>query len=560
MRKTNLIQSDSLKYFLIPILVLFSLFLIRGFSVQADDVTTSVIIGNNAPLFTSDPIEDPAETSSSPADIGDSVTFKATGTDGNGEDYYLLVCSTDSATAVNNNIPYCNGGKTYCTSTITVSGSQATCTYTTVTSDPFSNTWYAFVCDTNSTEALCSEGNQGTGDSGSPFYVNHPPTFTDITNTSPANPGGTITWNATASDPDSNTVKLLVCKTDSITNGACTNEAWCTSILSPSNPSCTYNVPSVAPDGSSNAYAFIVDQYNKPYSQVGLNSYFTINNVPPTVSAVALNNNSAIVLSESTTTSVSVTATITDNNSCSGTEIDSVKAYAYRSGIGNTNCSALPGNNNNCYPEISCSLVTGSCTGTTDSSANYTCSFDMQYYADPTDINTQFDAQNWLATVKTTDDDSSNGSAEASSGVELNSLVAFNTGASISYGLLGVGEANDPLDKTLVTTATGNVGLDQEHSGASKMCTDFENYPNCLGATPIPVEYQRYALSAVAYSLGTELTTTPAEVELNVPKVTSSTPTTGTVWWGISIPAGIIAGTYNGANTITAVKGEIANW
>ena len=376
MRKTNLIQSDSLKYFLIPILVLFSLFLIRGFSVQADDVTTSVIIGNNAPLFTSDPIEDPAETSSSPADIGDSVTFKATGTDGNGEDYYLLVCSTDSATAVNNNIPYCNGGKTYCTSTITVSGSQATCTYTTVTSDPFSNTWYAFVCDTNSTEALCSEGNQGTGDSGSPFYVNHPPTFTDITNTSPANPGGTITWNATASDPDSNTVKLLVCKTDSITNGACTNEAWCTSILSPSNPSCTYNVPSVAPDGSSNAYAFIVDQYNKPYSQVGLNSYFTINNVPPTVSAVALNNNSAIVLSESTTTSVSVTATITDGNSC--TDISTVTAFLYRSGIGYGGCDTTQeGNSNYCYPQITCYVVGGTCSGDTDSSASYNCSFSM---------------------------------------------------------------------------------------------------------------------------------------------------------------------------------------
>lgn len=181
----------------------------------------------------------------------------------------------------------------------------------------------------------------------------------------------------------------------------------------------------------------------------------------------------------------------------------------------------------------------------------------MQYHADPTDINTQFDAQNWLATVKATDDDSSGHSAESSSGVELNSLVAFSIEASISYGSLGVGQANDPLDRTLVTTATGNVGLDQEHSGASEMCTD---YPTCLGATPIPVGYQRYGLSAVAYSSGTVLTVTPVEVELNVPKVTTSTPTTGTTWWGISIPAGIVAGTYNGANTITAVKGEIANW
>lgn len=91
------------------------------------------------------------------------------------------------------------------------------------------------------------------------------------------------------------------------------------------------------------------------------------------------------------------------------------------------------------------------------------------------------------------------------------------------------------------------------------MCTDFENYPTCLGET-IPVGQQRYYLSSVAYASGTPLSITPTEVELNIAKVTSPTPTTGTVWWGISIPAGTLSGTYNGANTITAIKGEIANW
>ena len=109
MRKKNLIKVDSLKFFLVITIVSFSFFLLRGFRAQADSITTSVTIGNNSPYFSSGPIEDPAVTSTSPANIGDLVTFKATGTDGNGEDYYLLVCSTDSATAVNNNIPYCSG-------------------------------------------------------------------------------------------------------------------------------------------------------------------------------------------------------------------------------------------------------------------------------------------------------------------------------------------------------------------------------------------------------------------------------------------------------------------
>ena len=86
MRKKNLIKVDSLKFFLVLTIVSFSFFLLRGFRVQADSITTSVTIGNNSPYFSSGPIEDPAVTSTSPANIGDLVTFKATGTDGNGED------------------------------------------------------------------------------------------------------------------------------------------------------------------------------------------------------------------------------------------------------------------------------------------------------------------------------------------------------------------------------------------------------------------------------------------------------------------------------------------
>lgn len=561
----NLLQRKSLvfvKISFVLILISISFFLIKGFKVNADSVTTSVTIGNNAPTFTTGPIEDPAITSTAPANIGNLVNFKATGTDGNGEDYYLIVCSTNSVTAVNGNVPVCNGGTTYCTSSITASGSQASCSYTTLLANPFENPWYAFVCDYHTTASACSDGNQGTGDSGSPFFVNHLPSFSGITNTSPANPGGSISWTATSSDPDGNTVKLLVCKTNSITNGACTDGEWCSSSLSSSNPTCTYNVPSVYPDGSSDAFAFIVDQYNLPSTDAtqGSNSYFTINNVDPVVSAVVLNSGSAIGLTEATTTASSVTATVTDSNSCFGTEITSVSAYVYRSSIQYTGCDDVgEANNNNCYPVISCSIVGGSCTDITDSTANYTCSLNFEYYADPTDINTQFDADNWLATVRAEDDDSGSDYTHSASGVELNSLVAFSTGASISYGSLGVGEANDPLDRTLVTTATGNVGLDQEHSGSSVMCTDFENYPTCLGET-IPVGQQRYYLSSVAYASGTPLSITPTEVELNIAKVTSPTPTTGTVWWGISIPAGTLSGTYNGANTITAIKGEIANW
>ena len=90
------------------------------------------------------------------------------------------------------------------------------------------------------------------------------------------------------------------------------------------------------------------------------------------------------------------------------------------------------------------------------------------------------------------------------------------------------------------------------------MCTD---YPTCAVGTPIGVSYQKYALAgSTAYNSATVLSTSATEVELNVPKATSASPTTKNTWWGILIPSGTLAGAYSGANTITAVKGETVNW
>ena len=173
-------------------------------------------------------------------------------------------------------------------------------------------------------------------------------------------------------------------------------------------------------------------------------------------------------------------------------------------------------------------------------------------------MNRLYPTENWLNTVKAIDNNSATGNTTVGAGVEVNSLTAFDITSSLSFGNLGAGQSNDPLDKTLTTTATGNVGLDQEHSGSANMCVD---YPTCAGGTPIGVANQRYALAlSTAYSSATPLSTSPTEVELNVPKPISATPVTKNSWWGILIPIGTQPGTYSGVNTITAVKGETANW
>lgn len=554
--------STTIKVSLAITVTAFSFVLIKSFKTSAQtpvskQVTTRVTIGNDAPSFTSGPAEATASTADNPTAAGGTVTFNATATDSNGQSYYLIVCSVAGIDASTRNctgtgaVQYCN------TTTATASGTATSCSYTATTTS-FVNPWFAYVCDADPTAPACSGAAQGTGDSGSPFYVNHAPTFTAITNTSPANPGGSITWNATASDSDGNTVKLLVCKTANMANGVCTDGAWCESSATASNPSCTYNVPTVAADGSNNAYVFVVDQYNIAATGTaqGSTSNFTINNVAPVVSNVTLNNGSAITLTAKATTSVPLTANVVDLNGCSATEIPTVQGYIYRT---DATCDSSANNDYNyCYAQILCTQDAGSCNASAGT-ATYTCTANIQYYADPTLANTVHAGKSWTGKVTATDNNSASHSA-TSTGVQMNTLLSFDITNEINYGSLRVGQIDNEtnLPQELVTTPTGNVGLNQSHEG-TQMCTD---YPTCAGAT-ISVGSQRYGTtSTTRYDDGMALTGSPVLVSLQIPKVTDHTQpiTTGTTWWGIQIPTGTTAGTYTGQNTIVSSMSPSANW
>jgi hypothetical protein len=530
--------------------------------VFADSVATSVTVGNSSPSFTAGPAENPVSDGTTPTNAGNDVTFEATATDANSEDYYLAVCITNAVTAVNGGSPTCDGGS-WCISSATTSGNQATCDYTTLTGDSESNDWYAFVCDGNSTAANCSASSQGSGASGSPFKVNHAPTFNAISNNGPQNPGVNITWSTDTStlDGDSDTVndtvKLVVCKVAGVTNGDCTGGAsdrWCQSALVANNPSCTYTLPIPTADTTYDAYAYLFDNHNMGATGAnqGFNSSYAVNNAAPSVSGVSINGGMDVTLTEGTTTNVTLTATITDNNSC--TDIASVEGSLYRSAITYANCDdATDNDDNNCYAEVSCSVVGAgnTCTGVTDASADYQCTVAVQYFADPTVTNTQYPLQNWLATLLAEDNNTQSSFTEVVSGVEMNTTIALDVTGSINYGTLDAGDSNDPLDKTTTVTATGNVGIDQELSGT-----------NMTGPGTITVGYQRYALaSSTAYSSATSLSATPTEVELNCSKtILSGTPATKDTWWGIEIPTGSPPGVYSGTNTVTAVLGEVGNW
>lgn len=590
MIKLKLSKKYSKSIFYLTISLLFIFFfafvsknVFNSFSATYTNITSQVTVGNSAPTITTAPTEETATLTGGTSDScagaatsGDTVTFKITGTDPNGatHNYYLIVCSTNSVTpGAAGAAPSCGATK-FCGSTATASGSQASCTYNSSGTSAWSTAWYAFVCDNYTGGSLCSASSQGSGNSGSPLFVNHAPAFSVANISAAANPGGTFTWTTTSSDPDAapmNNIKLLVCKTTGLSAGACdggAGDTWCsTAGTETSNSTCGYVATGPYADGSYNAYPYIVDECNLASTGTaqGVNKAFTVNNVAPVVSSVTLNGGAEIGLTDGTTKAVPMTASVFDDNGCrnqgnTADEISNVKGYAYRSAITYATCdTAGEANANNCYPEVSCSA--GTCT---NGVTTYTCSASLQYYADATKDHALgavlFTADTWKNTLKATDDDASVHSLEVTTGVELAPLVGGDTTpTTLDFGTVNVGSSNDPLDKILTTTPTGNVGIDVLiKANTATMCT---NYSTCTGGTPIPITHQRYALtSSTSYASGTALTTSDVEVELNVQKQTSGTVPSKQWWWGIAIPTGTLPGVYNGLNVVTYKFGESANW
>jgi len=548
--------------------------------VSADTATTSVIVGNAAPVLSA-VVEDPASaggkgegsTAGNPTNEGDNITWKGTASDANADDWYLAICKSDAIATTGASAPTCPGG-TWVVSTVASSSVEANAATSTTGVSATSSDWWAFACDHTASQK-CSTGTEGTGsaDEQSPFNVNHRPTFTQISNDGPKDPGVNVTWNSTTSDADKfdvdDWIGLYICKSEVFATGttpACTGGEWC-SATSSSDTTCNYAVPTPTPDTTYNAYAYIVDNHgfdSSDATQSEATSY-DVNNVAPTVAAASISvvdggGDLDLTVPEGETSGFKVNATIVDDNSCANNEIatssvaSTTYAWVYRSGIGAGGCTS--NNHNNCYAYLDeCTL--GTCEGTSDSDVTTTCSFSMWYVADPTDSTSEFPSENWLASIKAVDDNNASSSTEASSGTELISYMAYAlvTNLSLDYGTVApTGESDED---TITIKATGNVELDEELSGVDM---PKDGAPE----TTIAIAQQEYSTStgfAWGGASSTAASVTPTEFELNCSKTTSTTtPATADTYWKIKIPDAQESGTYNGTNTVTGVMSETSTW
>lgn len=570
---------------------------------NAANVSTSLTVLNTPPTWTVNPAEAGAGyATSTPLNAGSTLSFTATGSSSSGNNYWLIICSiAGGATPHVSAPPTCNSGIQWAISATTTSGSVATASTSTIATAPFnneSNNWYAYICDGDLNDPLCATSyQQGSGNTGSPFVIDHPPVFSAISNNSPQNPGASITWNATATTTDvirgGDTLQLFVCKSAAFvaSSSTCTGGEWANSSLVTINPSTSTVLTIPFQDNTYNAYVYVMNQFGLVATSTfeGSASNFVVNHVAPTISQSGITvgpTSTAIILTSPHAINgpFKVSFVVTDNNGCqnhlAGNEISAASTSIYLSSVGSNSCQlSTDYNSNSCYPstspyaQVSCAYdsTVNACTGTSDSDEGWTCTFYMWYNADPTDTGSKYVGQSWQAYVQAESymGDYSAGATSTSGSNNVNTLLAYNVAtSSIGYGGLTPGGNTGTLSQTTDLQEWGNSGIDEDLYGDT-MCTTWSAPDSCDAGGPdatrrIPVSNQQFASSSLSYGSGTALTssTSPALFGIHVQKTTATSSVNDkNTYWGIQVPGTItVSGSYRGQDTITAVESSTTNW
>ncbi len=262
---------------------------------------------------------------------------------------------------------------------------------------------------------------------------------------------------------------------------------------------------------------------------------------PPTVTNVTLNGAASIVLTPNATTSVSVSATLTDTNGCTFFPGATTTVMMYRSGVGSSTCAGSA-NNANCYVATAFT-ASSSCSSNV---VNTTTTFGVYYFANATDASSSlFSSQNWLATVIYTNNAGSKGTGDAT-GQELLTLNAINvTTSSISYGTLFPNTNTGSTNQSTTVTNAGNSSTTLKISGTALV----------NGSNIIPTSSQAYSTSSFTYpGTSTALSgTATAVTSFLLVTPTTTTFVSSPIFWGLTVPSGNPTGTYSGTLTFAAV-------
>ncbi len=272
-------------------------------------------------------------------------------------------------------------------------------------------------------------------------------------------------------------------------------------------------------------------------------SSVTVGNSAPTVTGITINGGNTITLTPNTTTSVSVFATVTDNNGCADITNGTVTIMIYRNGLTSSTCFSTA-DNQNCY-RATVFNTTSSCSTT---NTNTTTTFGVFYFANATDASSSlgFSGQGWRATMRFTDQNGATSTADSPT-TTLSTLNAINvTTASINYGTLGANTNTGATNTTTTITNAGNSSTSLQLSASQTLTS---------GSNVIATSSQVYSTSSFTYP-GTSTALTGSAVQVNAFALVTPTTTTNVasnIFWGLNVPNGTPTGTYTGTNVFSAL-------
>jgi hypothetical protein len=281
----------------------------------------------------------------------------------------------------------------------------------------------------------------------------------------------------------------------------------------------------------------------------------TVTNAAPTVDTLVLKDQGVTVtagnnltVESGTTESVTITGTVSDDNgvgtSYANGDLQAVEGSLFlTTGVAQAGCdTGGEADDNNCYYAASCTL--GGQVDTT--TINYTCTFNVNFFADASVTGGSAATDTWTASVRVTDD-SSSASSYLTQLFEIPTLLSLSIPTSISYGTLAREQATTNTDNVEMTiTQFGNDQADVEVSGTAMTCT-------VVGS--VPIANQKWSLTDLSAVAGGVTALTNSAVDTNFAigyRTDDGSALTKILYWNIVMPD-VATGTCTGTNTIAAL-------
>lgn len=285
------------------------------------------------------------------------------------------------------------------------------------------------------------------------------------------------------------------------------------------------------------------------------NTSVTVTNATPSITQVSFNDGNDITLTESSYVWATASVDVQDTNSCQDvTSGGSVVAKAYYSSLSTTGttCSA---SDVTCYPDtlysacVASSATGKNCTGASDTTVTYDCGFKLWFVASSSDgTYDSADAYVWAVSATATDSSAAEGNATNSSQtVDVGALAAIDDNIqAIAYGSLAPSDTS--TEQTNYATSTGNIPIDIQLS-------ESDDLDNGEGDSIDPSQQEYSTTQGFGYGAGTDLSGTPATLELAIVQNTSTTSLSNdAIYWMLQIPSAQPTGTYTGTTTVTATS------